>query len=340
MGYVLLSLIGVASLFAMSWILVVGARRVLGVKVGAIRALFASVIGWSVAGLIGSKLPPVDTINQQVVLLFIIPVFGGTLLVSVAVVFVLEVIRPSGTGMWLVGSFRSLRGRFARARRYSKIVRIALRHGLGPALRGRLGSGPESPQRRASLARSFREALEEAGVTFVKLGQVLSTRSDLLGPELIAELSKLQDSVAPVPVPEIEQVIVEELGKPTEAFADFDSAPLATASIAQVYGARVVRAPKPMHGKLSTIHHTGNGVFRGLNNDFLATRYHSLTIAPESVPASLDVTATSDDGVIQGLAHKSHPVHGVQFHPESIASENGHALLQNFLQIAKTAVPA
>ncbi|MGZ5937544.1 MAG: anthranilate synthase component II [Rhizomicrobium sp.] len=111
-------------------------------------------------------------------------------------------------------------------------------------------------------------------------------------------------------------------------------------AIGQVYGARIVRAPEPMHGKLSRIHHTGRSVFRGLNNDFLATRYHSLTIAPDSIPATLEVTATSDDSVIQGIMHKTHPVHGVQFHPESIASENGHALLQNFLQIARAAVPA
>ncbi|HUJ04254.1 MAG TPA: aminodeoxychorismate/anthranilate synthase component II [Rhizomicrobium sp.] len=106
-------------------------------------------------------------------------------------------------------------------------------------------------------------------------------------------------------------------------------------AIGQVYGGRVVRAPEPMHGKLSTVHHTGKSVFRGLNNDFKATRYHSLTIARESVPAELEVTARSDDGVIMGVMHKSHPVHGVQFHPESIASEQGHALLQNFLNIAK-----
>jgi anthranilate synthase component 2 len=106
-------------------------------------------------------------------------------------------------------------------------------------------------------------------------------------------------------------------------------------AIGQVYGGRVVRAPEPMHGKLSRVHHTGKSVFRGLNNDFLATRYHSLTIDPPSMPASLEVTATSEDGVIQGVMHKSHPVHGVQFHPESIASENGHALLSNFLQIAR-----
>ena len=106
-------------------------------------------------------------------------------------------------------------------------------------------------------------------------------------------------------------------------------------AIGQVYGGSIVRAPEPMHGKLSRVHHTGRSVFRGLNNDFLATRYHSLTIDPPSMPAVLDVTATSEDGVIQGVMHKSHPVHGVQFHPESIASENGHALLDNFLRIAR-----
>ncbi|HEY1710674.1 MAG TPA: aminodeoxychorismate/anthranilate synthase component II [Rhizomicrobium sp.] len=111
-------------------------------------------------------------------------------------------------------------------------------------------------------------------------------------------------------------------------------------AIGQVYGGKVVRAPEPMHGKLSRIHHTGRSVFRGLNNDFLATRYHSLTLAPESMPADLEITAHSDDGVIQGVMHKKHPVHGVQFHPESIASENGHALLQNFLKIARDTVPA
>jgi anthranilate synthase component II len=105
-------------------------------------------------------------------------------------------------------------------------------------------------------------------------------------------------------------------------------------SIGQVYGGKIVRAPTPMHGKLSTIHHTGKSVFRGLPNDFTATRYHSLTILPESVPDCLEVTAVAEDGVIMGVMHKTHPVHGVQFHPESIASENGHALLQNFLRMA------
>jgi anthranilate synthase component 2 len=106
-------------------------------------------------------------------------------------------------------------------------------------------------------------------------------------------------------------------------------------AIGQAYGGQIIRAPEPMHGKLSRMHHTGKSVFRGLNNDFNATRYHSLTIAPESVPDVLEVTATSEDGVIQGVMHKSHPVHGVQFHPESIASENGHALLANFLALTQ-----
>jgi anthranilate synthase component 2 len=103
-------------------------------------------------------------------------------------------------------------------------------------------------------------------------------------------------------------------------------------AIGQVFGGKVVRAPKPMHGKLSKVHHTGKGVFRDVPNDFSATRYHSLTIAPESFPEALEVTARSEDGVIQGLQHKTLPIFGVQFHPESIASEHGHQILANFLQ--------
>jgi anthranilate synthase component II len=111
-------------------------------------------------------------------------------------------------------------------------------------------------------------------------------------------------------------------------------------AIGQAYGGRIERAPEPMHGKLSRIHHTGKSVFRGLNNDFLATRYHSLTIAPESLPSSLEVTAKSEDGVIMGVMHKTRPVHGVQFHPESIASEQGHILLKNFLDMTRAREPA
>ena len=105
-------------------------------------------------------------------------------------------------------------------------------------------------------------------------------------------------------------------------------------AIGQAYGGRVVRAPRLMHGKLSEIRHDGRSVFRGINGTFRATRYHSLTIAPESMPAELEATATADDDVVMGVMHRSHPVHGVQFHPESIASEHGHLILQNFLDIA------
>jgi anthranilate synthase component 2 len=104
-------------------------------------------------------------------------------------------------------------------------------------------------------------------------------------------------------------------------------------AIGQAYGGKVVRAPKLMHGKVSEIRHTGRSVFRGINGDFKATRYHSLTIAPDSVPKDLEVTAGSDDEVIMGVMHRKHPVHGVQFHPESIASEHGHQILKNFLDI-------
>jgi anthranilate synthase component 2 len=111
-------------------------------------------------------------------------------------------------------------------------------------------------------------------------------------------------------------------------------------AIGQVYGGKVVRAPKPMHGKLSRVHHTNKGVFRDVPNDFAATRYHSLTIEPSTFPnGELEVTATSEDGIIMGLAHRSHQIYGVQFHPESIASEHGHKILANFLQDCGTNIP-
>jgi len=106
-------------------------------------------------------------------------------------------------------------------------------------------------------------------------------------------------------------------------------------AIGQAYGGSVVRAPVPMHGKLSTISHTGKGVFKALPKRFSVTRYHSLIVARDDLPDCLAVTATTAEGeLIMGLAHKTHPVHGVQFHPESIASEHGHALLANFLALA------
>ena len=105
-------------------------------------------------------------------------------------------------------------------------------------------------------------------------------------------------------------------------------------AIGQAMGGDVIRAPSLMHGKTSVINHTGKGLFRGLNSGFEATRYHSLIVERSTLPADLEITATTDDGLIMGMQHRTKPLHGVQFHPESIASENGHALLQNFLTIA------
>ncbi|HEV2867000.1 MAG TPA: aminodeoxychorismate/anthranilate synthase component II [Allosphingosinicella sp.] len=106
-------------------------------------------------------------------------------------------------------------------------------------------------------------------------------------------------------------------------------------AIGQYFGGSVVRAPAPMHGKVSGIAHDGSGVFEALPSPFAAARYHSLTVAPASVPACFAVNATADDGTIQGIRHRELPIHGVQFHPESIASDHGHALLANFLRLAK-----
>jgi anthranilate synthase/aminodeoxychorismate synthase-like glutamine amidotransferase len=107
--------------------------------------------------------------------------------------------------------------------------------------------------------------------------------------------------------------------------------------IGHVYGASVVRAPELMHGKTSLVHHTGTGVFAGLDSPLEATRYHSLTIDPATVPACLEVTAQTDDGIIMGVRHRELPVEGVQFHPESILTTAGHALLANFLAYADKA---
>ena len=101
--------------------------------------------------------------------------------------------------------------------------------------------------------------------------------------------------------------------------------------IAQAYGGRVIRAQRPMHGRTSLVRHDGRGVFRDLPNPLRATRYHSLVAAPDHIPACLEVTAWSPEGEIMGLRHRTHPVEGVQFHPEAVLTERGHDLLANFL---------
>jgi anthranilate synthase component 2 len=105
-------------------------------------------------------------------------------------------------------------------------------------------------------------------------------------------------------------------------------------AIGQAFGGAVVRAPVPVHGKLSEISHRASGIFHGINGPFRATRYHSLVVGRDTMPEDLTVTAESEDRLVMGLAHKRLPAHGVQFHPESIASEHGHLILRNFLDLA------
>ena len=105
-------------------------------------------------------------------------------------------------------------------------------------------------------------------------------------------------------------------------------------AMGQAFGGEVVRAKQLMHGKTSPIHHEGRSVFKGLPSPFTATRYHSLAVRAETLPDVLEVTARTADGEIMGLAHRTRPIHGVQFHPESIATEHGHEMLANFLDMA------
>jgi anthranilate synthase component 2 len=107
-------------------------------------------------------------------------------------------------------------------------------------------------------------------------------------------------------------------------------------AIGQEFGGKVIRAPQPMHGKVSPVTHDGTSVFTGLPSPFNATRYHSLIVEKSSLPTELRITAETADGLIMGLAHRTLPIHGVQFHPESIASEYGHDILRNFLDLAGT----
>jgi anthranilate synthase component 2 len=124
--------------------------------------------------------------------------------------------------------------------------------------------------------------------------------------------------------------VIKEMGADTPIFGVC----LGQQSIGQAYGGDVVRAPSPVHGKLSIVKHKGEGVMRGINGPFQATRYHSLVVDRKTMPDDLKVTAETDDGLAMSVSHKTHPVHGVQFHPESIASEHGRVILKNFLDLA------
>ncbi|WP_344840798.1 ABC1 kinase family protein [Nonomuraea dietziae] len=219
-------------------LLATAAQRLLGVRFGAVRTALAALLALVLAG---PFLSPVLESFQSIdvgkdpgigPMWVLILVSMCVVLIPMVILVIGEALVPPGSVPGPIELVRSLRGRLSRARRYSQITRIAFRHGLGPYLRGR-GGDPGDRSGRARLARSLREALDDGGVTFVKLGQVLSTRRDLLPPEFIDELGRLQDHVNPAPWEQISQVV------DLDAFASFDRTPLAAASIAQVHAARL-----------------------------------------------------------------------------------------------------
>ncbi|HEY4405460.1 MAG TPA: aminodeoxychorismate/anthranilate synthase component II [Xanthobacteraceae bacterium] len=164
--------------------------------------------------------------------------------------------------------------------------------------------------------------------------QVVVHRNDKISPE--AALAADPDAIvlSPGPCTPNDAGICLDLIRQASARIPVFGVCLGHQAIGQVFGGAVVRAPVPVHGKLSQIRHQGAGVFVGINGPFQATRYHSLVVERKSLPADLTVVAETQDRLIMGLAHARLPVHGVQFHPESIASEHGHLILKNFLDIA------
>jgi len=217
-------------------------RRLLGVRIGPVRAVLAGVLALFATIPIVAALGPSDpaTMDAGEAFLLLMAAVVVSALLAMAALVVLEVLLPTGSLPSPLELWRDARRRVVRARRYSTIVRIALRHGLGRFLRGRPVPGPSSAASRSRLARSLRAALDEGGVTFVKLGQLLSTRREALPTEFIEELTALQDRATPVPWDEIAAVLAAEYGRPVEdVFTTIDHEPIAAASVAQVHAARL-----------------------------------------------------------------------------------------------------
>ncbi len=161
--------------------------------------------------------------------------------------------------------------------------------------------------------------------------EVVVRRNDEVSPDGVRNLHPDRIVVSPGPcTPNEAGVSVEVVERLSEEFPILGVC-LGHQAIGQAFGARVVRG-EPVHGKTAKISHDGEGVYKGLEQNFEATRYHSLVIAPDSVPECLVVTSRAEDGVIMGVRHREYPVEGVQFHPESIMTGSGHDLLRNFLE--------
>ena len=158
-------------------------------------------------------------------------------------------------------------------------------------------------------------------------------RNDALTVDEVKALAPQRICISPGPCTPNEAGISLELIRALGATTPILGVCLGHQSIGQVYGGDVVRADRLMHGKTSPIHHNGTSVFTGLPSPFEATRYHSLIVKRETLPDCLEITAWTEEGEIMGLRHKEHPVHGVQFHPESILTENGKQMLENFLRL-------
>jgi ubiquinone biosynthesis protein len=235
-----LTFIALAAFTVVTGLLFAGlVSRLLAMNFGLVRRLAAGVIAVLLFDPVLNGMRPTILAASGIEQLFL-TLLGIAAAVLGAMIFLVlaEVLVPTGSLPHPVDLLKGLRGRLARARRYSRITRIAVRHGLGPYLSGRRKADFDLPSGRSRMAASLATALDEAGVTFVKLGQILSTRRDLLPPEFVDELSRLRDRVAPEPWDEIQQVLTDELGSPVhEVFAEFTREPIAAASVAQVHAA-------------------------------------------------------------------------------------------------------
>ncbi len=169
-----------------------------------------------------------------------------------------------------------------------------------------------------------------------QLGAIVEVvRNDVLSASAALALQPQAIVLSPGPcTPNEAGICLELIAAAAEAAMPLLGVCLGHQSLGQAFGGKVVRAAQVMHGKTSPIQHQGQGVFAGLPNPFTATRYHSLIVERATLPSCLAITAETADGIIMGLQHKTLPLHGVQFHPESIATDHGHALLANFMRIA------